>query len=111
MRVCDRSSHVCASDLGCGQSFERISARKRLAGDIGPIVWELEGPIPILNTSKTDKNIQTYSSSEHMKRCQASRPPWRRADIGFNGSDAGPTKQNSVVSITKLFPENRLRYR
>ena len=41
---------------GRGQSPPAISARKRAAAVIGPIVWELDGPMPILNRSNTDRN-------------------------------------------------------
>ena len=33
------------------------SAVERRAATIGPTVWDEEGPMPILNNSKTDKNI------------------------------------------------------
>ena len=42
---------------GLGQSPFRISSRNRFAAVIGPIVWELDGPMPILNRSKTERNM------------------------------------------------------
>jgi hypothetical protein len=41
---------------GRGQSPFAISSRKRAAAVIGPIVCELDGPIPILNRSNTERN-------------------------------------------------------
>ena len=32
--------------------------RKRRAATMGPTVWELDGPMPILKSSKTERNIQ-----------------------------------------------------
>jgi len=39
-----------------GQLPSASSSRKRLAAVIGPIVWELDGPMPILKTSKMERN-------------------------------------------------------
>lgn len=51
------------SEEPCRETFTRatrvrpppstISSRKRRAATIGPTVWELDGPMPILNRSKT----------------------------------------------------------
>ncbi len=35
----------------------RILSKNRAAATIGPMVWDDDGPTPILNISKTDKNI------------------------------------------------------
>ena len=35
----------------------RIMSKNRAAANIGPIVWDDDGPMPTLNISKTDKNI------------------------------------------------------
>jgi hypothetical protein len=49
-----------------------VPARERIeeaAGPqtIGPMVWELEGPMPILKTSKTDRNMPSIldGAGEH----------------------------------------------
>ena len=57
---------VVVNDIGCapdgrGQSADRIRSRNRFAADMGPIVWELDGPIPILKTSNTERNMSRTS--------------------------------------------------
>jgi hypothetical protein len=37
--------------------MEPAFSKKRRAATIGPMVWELDGPIPILNNSNTERNI------------------------------------------------------
>ena len=51
--------------VGRGHVPVRISSRKRLAALIGPIVWELDGPMPILKTSKTERNISDIPIAWH----------------------------------------------
>ena len=48
---------------GRGQSSPAISSRNRRAAVIGPIVCELDGPMPILNRSKTERNTLAVSWS------------------------------------------------
>ncbi len=68
---------------GRGQSSDRISSRNRAAADIGPIVCELEGPIPILKTSKTERNMigarLVRIQPPHLIR----RPDFRKPPIGM----------------------------
>ena len=45
-----------------GSEVAAALSRKRAAATIGPTVWELDGPMPILKISKTERNIVTFQS-------------------------------------------------
>src|SRR6478735_5962366 len=49
-------SRATAAPAGRGQSSPANSLKKRCAATIGPMVCELDGPMPILNRSKTERN-------------------------------------------------------
>jgi len=38
-----------------------MRSRNRFAADSGPIGWELDFPMPILKTAKTERNMEVYN--------------------------------------------------
>ncbi len=47
---------------GAGRMVGRERIEEARAATIGPMVCELEGPMPILKTSKTERNIDHHSA-------------------------------------------------
>ena len=68
---------------GAASRRRSISSRKRVAAVIGPIVWELDGPMPILKRSKTERNTGEGSDGA-APRTSTARRGFAELRLGFS---------------------------